>query len=404
VSEILEDVRVNGDRALLDYNRKFDGCERERLRVSSEEIARARAAVPSDEIGDIRSSAENIRAFAVAQRETIKELPSFSPCPGVTLGHRVIPVRECCCYVPGGGYPLYSTALMLAIPAKAAGVSRVVACSPVVKGTNDIHPKTLLAMELAGVDEIYAIGGAQAIAAFSYGTEQIRPVDLIVGPGNSFVAEAKRQCFGRVGIDFIAGPSEVLIIADGTADPGLVAADLLAQCEHDRVAKGTVVTTDRSLAAEILKELESQLRNLDTAEIAGASWDDYGEIIIAASIDEAVEIANERAPEHLELQTADDEALVEGLFNYGSLFIGKYSAEVFGDYASGTNHTLPTMGAARHTGGIWVGTFLKICTHQTLDKSAMPDMSSLVSRLARGEGLTAHARAAERRGEVMTPE
>ncbi|MDR3320993.1 MAG: histidinol dehydrogenase [Synergistaceae bacterium] len=399
VAEIVEDIRENGDRALLDYNRTFDGCCRDSLRVSAQEIARAREAVPPREMDDLRRASENIRAFAVAQREAIKDIPSFCPLPGVTLGHRAIPVRDCCCYVPGGGYPLYSTALMLAIPAKVAGVPRVAACSPVMKGTNDIHPKTLAAMDMAGVDEIYAVGGAQAIAAFAYGTGQIRPVDLIVGPGNSFVAEAKRQCFGQVGIDFVAGPSEVLIIADGTADSTLIAADLLAQCEHDRIARGMVVTTDRALGRRIIEQIEAQLKDLDTSETAKAAWDDFGEVILADGIDEAVDIANKRAPEHLELQTASDGTLAGRLFNYGSLFIGKYSAEVFGDYASGTNHTLPTMGAARYTGGIWAGTFLKICTHQTLERRAMPDMAPLVSRLARGEGLTAHARAAERRCE-----
>ena len=234
VSQMIQEVRERGDEALIEYNRKFDQCERAMLRVSEEEIKEAYKQVSKQEIADIESAAANIEAFAKAQRETVGELKDVSPAEGIYLGHRVIPVESCCCYVPGGGYPLYSTALMLGIPAKVAGVKRITACSPVVKGTDRIHPKTLVAMDVAGIQEIYALGGAQAVAAFSYGTEQIRPVNLIVGPGNSYVTEAKRQCYGKVGIDFVAGPSEVLVIADGQAEPEIIAADLLAQSEHDR--------------------------------------------------------------------------------------------------------------------------------------------------------------------------
>ena len=308
---------------------------------------------------------------------------------------------SCCCYVPGGGYPLYSTALMLGIPAKVAGVRRVTACSPVIKGTDSIHPKTLVAMDVAGIDEIYAIGGAQAVAAFSYGTDQIEPVDLIVGPGNSFVTEAKRQCYGKVGIDFVAGPSEVLIIADNTADPEIIAADLLAQSEHDREAKGILVTTDEMLGKAVWNAVEKQLPTLDTEEIARSSWNDFGEILIADTLDEAIEYANEYAPEHLEVNVSESRTdyVADSLRNFGSLFIGGNTAEVFGDYASGPNHTLPTLGASRYTGGVWVGTFLKICTYQSMTADAMMSIAPLVSNLARGEGLTGHARAAEIRME-----
>jgi histidinol dehydrogenase len=395
VAGIIEDVRKNGEEALLRYNRTFDQSTRERLRVTRDEIEQAWREVAPNDADDIRQAADNIRAFAKAQRETLKELPFFSPFPGVTLGHRIIPVRSCCCYVPGGGYPLYSTALMLAIPAAVAGVQRIVACSPVLRGTNSIHPKTLVAMDVAGVHEIYAVGGAQAIAAFSWGAGRIEPVDLIVGPGNRYVTEAKRQCYGQVGIDFVAGPSEVLIIVDRTADAELVAADLLAQCEHDRTAKGIVVTTDRALGEQVAAEVERLLENIETAEVARQAWKDYGEIILVDSLDEAVAVADEYAPEHLEIQADNDEAVAQKLHNYGSLFIGKFTAEVFGDYASGTNHTLPTLRAARYTGGVWVGTFLKTCTHQIFTREAMLNLSPLVSRLARGEGLVAHARAAE---------
>ena len=286
---------------------------------------------------------------------------------------------------------------MLGIPAKVAGVRRVAACSPVMKGTDHIHPKTLVAMDIAGIDEIYATGGAQAVAAFSYGTDQIKPVDLIVGPGNSFVTEAKRQCYGKVGIDFLAGPSEVLVIADGSADPEIIAADLLAQSEHDREAKGILVTTDRELGLDAIKCVEKELETLATAEIASVSWADYGEVLLADSLDEAVSYANGYAPEHLEVNVAkaDRDRVVGALRNYGSLFIGENTAEVFGDYASGTNHTLPTLGAARYTGGVWVGTFLKTCTYQHMTDEAMMDIAPVVTALADGEGLAGHAEAAD---------
>ena len=370
VRDMIETVVSRGDDALREYNSRFDGCERTSL---------------------------HIREFAKAQRRTVSELEDFSPMPGIMLGHRVIPVDSCCCYVPGGGYPLYSTALMLGIPAKVAGVRRVAACSPVMKGTDHIHPKTLVAMDIAGIDEIYATGGAQAVAAFSYGTDQIKPVDLIVGPGNSFVTEAKRQCYGKVGIDFLAGPSEVLVIADGSADPEIIAADLLAQSEHDREAKGILVTTDRELGLDVIKCVEKELETLATAEIASVSWADYGEVLLADSLDEAVSYANGYAPEHLEVNVAkaDRDRVVGALRNYGSLFIGENTAEVFGDYASGTNHTLPTLGAARYTGGVWVGTFLKTCTYQHMTDEAMMDIAPVVTALADGEGLAGHAEAAD---------
>ncbi len=401
VGDIIADVRMNGDAALMEYNRRFDGCERTALRISEQEIRDAYDKVSAQEIEDIKKAAANIENFAKAQRATVGALEDFSPSPGIMLGHRVIPVGSCCCYVPGGGYPLYSTALMLGIPAKVAGVERVTACSPVIKGTDCIHPKTLVAMDVAGVDEIYAVGGAQAIAAFSYGTDQIQPVDMIVGPGNSFVTEAKRQCYGKVGIDFVAGPSEVLIIADGNADPEVLAADILAQSEHDKEAKGILVTTDEKLGASVIDAVEAQLSTLETEPIARSSWNDFGEILIADSLDEAVEYANAYAPEHLEVNVAEADAdrVVSGLKNYGSLFIGGNTAEVFGDYASGPNHTLPTLGAARYTGGVWVGTFLKICTYQSMSRDAMMGIAPLVSNLARGEGLIGHARAAEIRME-----
>lgn len=398
VSDIIDQVCTRGDEALREYNLKFDQCSRDFLRVSPEEIRDAYSQLDSQELDDMKTALGNIRAFAQAQKETLSELEDFSPMPGIHLGHRILPVRSCCCYVPGGSYPLYSTALMLAAPAKTAGVPRITACSPVVKDTGRIHPKTLAAMDLAGVDEIYAVGGAQAIAAFSYGTKQIAPVDLIVGPGNRYVTEAKRQCYGQVGIDFVAGPSEVLILADHTARAETAAADLLAQSEHDPNAKGILVTTDETLGLAVIDAVEKQLETLETAPIARQSWNAYGEVLLAASVQEAIDLANELAPEHLELTMEHPDEILPYLYNYGSLFMGGHTAEVFGDYASGTNHTLPTLGAARYTGGVWVGTFLKTCTHQSMTPKASQNLAPLVARMAKGEGLAGHAQAALIRG------
>lgn len=394
VAGIIRDVRSRGDEALMEYGVRFDGSTRTALRVSREEIDRAISRLTEQEREDLELAAGHIRAFAQAQKGCLTGLDGFSSVEGAVLGHRVIPVGSCGCYVPGGSYPLFSTALMLIIPAKTAGVERVAACAPVGKGTGAIHYKTLAAMEIAGADEIYAVGGAQAIAALAYGTQTIRPVDVIVGPGNQYVAEAKRQCCGQVGIDFVAGPSEVMAIADGSADPRILAADMLAQSEHDRMAQGILVTTDRALGLAVLEEAERQLEQLETAQIARASWERYGEVILAGSLEEAADIANARAPEHLEV-IVEDESILPRLVNFGSLFIGQESGEVLGDYASGPNHTLPTMGAARYTGGLWVGTFLKVCAFQRCRREGMETLAPLAARMARGEGLAAHAAAAE---------
>ena len=400
VAEIIQRVRTSGDEALFEYNTRFDGNSRTRFRVTQQEIDAAYAQMSEQELEDLRQAAENIRTFAQAQRDCFKELNRVSMISGSCLGHRVIPVESCGCYVPGGSYPLFSTALMLVIPARVAGVKRVAACSPAVKGTTSIHYKTLVAMDIAGADEIYVIGGAQGIAAFAYGTEQIKPVDMIVGPGNQYVAEAKRQCYGQVGIDFFAGPSEVLAVADDSASACILAADMLAQAEHDRLAKSILVTTSRKLGLEVLACVAEQLKTLETAEIAAASWNTYGEVILAENLDEAVQIANAYAPEHLEVIVREERILPE-FVNFGSLFIGQETGEVFGDYASGTNHTLPTGRTARYTGGVWVGTFLKVCSFQRYERSAMREIAPLVSRMAHGEGLAAHARAAEIRMEML---
>lgn len=395
VSDIIDDIIENGDAALRRYSEQFDGARRDSFLVSREEIEEAYRKVAPEEVEDMKQALANIRAFAEAQRATIGELPVFEPQPGIYLGHRVIPVDSCLCYVPGGRFPLYSSAMMLIAPAKAAGVKRVCACSPTAHGTGKINERTLVAMDLAGADEIYAMGGVQAIAAMSYGTESIRPVDVIVGPGNQYVAEAKRQCYGQVGIDFVAGPSEVLVIADSSADPKVLAADLLAQCEHDPNAKAILLTTDRELALDTIKAVEEELSWLPTVETAKASWDTYGEVVLVDDLSDAVDTANAYAPEHLEVNVAGADDLVPRLHNYGSLFVGGNTAEVFGDYASGTNHTLPTVRAARYTGGVYVGTFLKTCTHQSMSPEAAKRLAPLVNRMAQGEGLMGHAFAAK---------
>ncbi|GHV83036.1 histidinol dehydrogenase [Spirochaetia bacterium] len=397
VSTIIDDVRQNGDAALKKYSAEFDKTSRTVWRVSLQEIEDAKSSLTGTELSAMKAALKNISDFAQAQFSSISELKDFSPLPGLTMGHKKIPVDAALCYVPGGVYPLYSTALMLVTPAKIAGVPRIAACSPVVKGTASINNKTLAALSIAGASEIYALGGVQAIAAFAYGTEQINPVDLIVGPGNSYVAEAKRQCYGQVGIDFVAGPSEVMIIADKDADPRLIACDLLAQSEHDPLAQGILVTTDEDLGKKVLEIFEFELKTLETAGVAGASWRDFGAVYLVSSIEEAVDFANKRAPEHLELNCAGSEKIAEKLRNYGSLFIGQWAAEVFGDYAAGPNHTLPTLKAARYTGGVWAGTFLKTLTWQSANRQAAAVLSPLVQELALGEGLAAHARAAAAR-------
>lgn len=399
VSSIIEDIKINKDEALKRYNLKFDNNNRDIIRVSKEEIEEAYKKVDDEFIKKLKVAATNIENFAKAQKESFNNNFEKEIYPGVILGQKHIPVNSCLAYVPGGGYPLFSTALMLIIPAKVAGVKRVVACSPTMKEISKINPKTLVAMDIAGADEIYATGGVQAIASFTYGTESIKPVDIIVGPGNKYVTEAKRQCYGTVGIDFVAGPSEVLIIADETANPTYIAADVLAQCEHDLNARGILLTTDREFAKKVKDKVEEMLEVLPTKNIAKPSWENNGEIILVDNLKEAVDLSNEYAPEHLEIVTKDNESIIDELTNYGSLFIGAYSAEVFGDYVSGTNHTLPTLKASRYTGGVWVGTFIKTCTHQVLNKEAIKSLAPVGVALATEEGLHAHANAARVRLE-----
>ena len=397
VREILNEIRLNKDIGVKKYNLLFDKNPRDNYRVTRDEIVKAYKQVDIKFIEDIKVAAKNIEEFAKAQKESFNNNFEKEIYPGVTLGQKHIPIESALAYVPGGGYPLFSTALMLIIPAKVAGVRRVCACSPTMKNSGDINPKTLVAMDIAGADEIYAVGGVQAIGAFTYGTESIKPVDIIVGPGNKYVTEAKRQCYGSVGIDFVAGPSEVLIIADETANPDFIAADVLAQCEHDYNARGILITTDKNLGEEVSKKVDEILKDLPTKEIASSSWKNNGEIIYFDTLDEAVKLSNKYAPEHLELSLKNEEEIIDKLINYGSLFVGGLSAEVFGDYVSGTNHTLPTLRASRYTGGVWVGTFIKTCTTQRLSQRAVDLLAPVAHDLAVDEGLYAHANAAKAR-------
>lgn len=397
VRAVIEEVRRGGDRALRELTRRFDGVDRPSPLVTPEEKERAWNAVSPSVVRDLEFAAERIREFARLQLSSLSEVEG-EVLPGVHVGHRLIPLESAAVYVPGGRYPLPSTALMGIIPAREAGVRRVVACSP-PDARGGVNPYTLVAMQMAGAHEIYCLGGAQAVAALAYGTETIRPVDMIVGPGNQYVTEAKRQVVGVVGIDFLAGPSEVLVIADHTAHPACVAADLLAQCEHDPQARATLVTTSRSLADRVQAELESQLASLPTAPVARAAWEANGRVYLVTDLAEAVTLANEVAPEHLELHVADPHELLPQLRNYGSLFVGPAAAEVFGDYVSGSNHILPTMGTARFTGGLWAGTFLKVVTHQRLSPQGVSTLAPVAYRLALVEGLMAHAAAARMRSE-----
>lgn len=394
IHNIIKDVTIRGDKALIEYNTQFDGNTRTQLRISQDEIKRAYELTSPALAEELKSVAGRLEDFALKQKKSLTGFSGYEISPGIVLGQRILPVNSCCCYIPGGGYPLYSTALMMGITARTAGVKRIAMCAPTVNGTDSIHPSTLVAMDIAGIHEIYALSGAHAIAAFTYGTPQIQPVDLIVGPGNQYVTEAKRQCYGHIGIDFLAGPSEILVIADANADPAYIAADLLSESEHDTQAVARLITTDRALGEEVIRQVKEQLPNLETEDTASASWHTRGEVILTQTLEEACELANEIAPEHLVLQIKNPESYTDRLKNYGSLFIGKYSAVVYSDYVNGVNHTLPTGKAARYSGGVWIGTFSRVCTTQTLTPNGALGISTLTSHLAEGEGLPAHSHAA----------
>lgn len=393
VKDIINNVRKNGDEALKEYSRKFDGVELDELRVSQEEIEKAMSRISTTTLEDIKYSIERIKSFAEEQRKTLTEFEK-EMIPGAFLGQKVIPIESVGAYVPGGRYPLLSSAQMAIIPAKVAGVSHIRVCTPPTKD-GSIHPAVLVAAHLSGADEIFKMGGAQAIAALAYGTESIKPVYKITGPGNRFVTEAKRQVHGKVGIDLLAGPSEVLVVADKTAKVEYVVSDLLAQAEHDVETHVVLVTDDETLAYKALDEIEKQLATLPTAEIARAAWNKRGQIILTESIEESIQVANEIAPEHLHVQTENAYEIKDEFINYGSLFIGENSPVVFSDKVIGTNHILPTNGAAKYTGGVWVGTFLKVVTYQKVDYTGVKQLAPHCIRQSDDEGLIGHRRSAE---------
>jgi histidinol dehydrogenase len=385
VNEIIADVRKNGDKAVKKYAKKFDGDDIKTFRLSDKEIKKAVENVDKKTIETINFAIKNVKEFAKAQFNSVKEIEVNIN--GNTLGHKIVPLDSVGCYIPGGNYPLPSSAIMTIVPAKAAGVKRVIAMSPKIKDV------TIAAAHLAGADEIYRIGGVQAIAAMAYGTETIKKVNKIVGPGNKFVTSAKKQVFGECGIDFLAGPSEVLIVADNNAKPEFIAADMLAQCEHDKDARAFLICFSEEFAKKVDKKAKEYLKNLPTKEIAQISYDKSFAVVVN-SIDDAIKLSNEKAPEHLEL-CLDGAQDIMKFTNYGSLFIGNYSAEVFGDYVSGTNHTLPTNQVAKYSGGLSVFDYFKIQTYQIINENSIKETASKASVLAEKEGLFAHKLASD---------
>ena len=395
VAEVIENVRERGDAALREYSRRFDKADLEAFEVTDAERAEALSELDPQTHADNEFAIANVRRFAQAQLATILPL-EIEALPGLHLGHRVIPIERVGCYVPGGRYPLLSAPIMTIVPAKVAGVDEVIACLP-----PNAHKAMIAGCHLSGADRIFKIGGAQAIAAMAYGTQTVPAVHKIMGPGNAYVNEAKRQVFGRVGIDQLAGPSEIFIVADHTGDAEMIATDLLAQAEHDVRTRVGLITTDRALAEATLAEVARQLETLSTANVAGVAWQDYGEIVLCR--DEAAMIAYSDlvAAEHLQVHTSDPHATAKKLRNYGSLFIGENASVVYSDKCCGTNHTLPTMGAGAYTGGLWVGSYVKICTHQWLDERAVKAVAPPAVRQSASETLEGHRRAAQLRLDRM---
>lgn len=385
VDKIIEDVKNKRDIAVRYYTKKFDKIDVGSFIVAKQEIKLAYNQVDKEIIKALKFAKKNIEFFA---KQQLKQFKNFEVRKnGVILGQRVIPIEKIGVYIPGGNYPLPSTALMCIIPARLAGVKEIIACSPKIK------PETIVAADIAGAEKIFKIGGVQAVAAMAYGTKQIPKVDKIVGPGNVYVTVAKKAVYGDCGIDFLAGPSEVMIMADETGNPEFIAADLLAQAEHDINAKVDLVTTSRKLAKKVNEQIKIQLPRLKTKSIAELSLKNMNTTIVK-NLKEAIKIANKRSPEHLEIQVKSPKNIIGKLKNYGSLFIGENTAEVFGDYCSGTNHVLPTNGAARYTGGLSVKDFVKIVTYQKFDRKIPKSMIKAASKLAEIEGLDAHRKAA----------
>ncbi|MFL5046386.1 MAG: histidinol dehydrogenase [Xanthobacteraceae bacterium] len=389
VEGILAEIEARGEEAVRELSQKLDNWAPQSFKLEPDEIERAISQVAKRDLDDIRFAQMQVRNFAQKQKDTLKDL-EVETLPGVVLGHRHIPVNSIGCYVPGGRYPMVASAHMSIVTARVAGVKRIIACAPPFKGGP--HPAIVAAMHFGGADEIYVLGGVQAVGAMALGAGAIGPVDMIVGPGNAYVAEAKRQLFGRVGIDLLAGPTETLIIADDSVDGEMCATDLLGQAEHGPTSPAVLITNSDKLARETLQEIERLLKILPTADAAGKAWADFGEVIVCEDEAEMVREADRIASEHVQVMTRDPDYFLTNMKNYGSLFLGPRTNVAYGDKVIGTNHTLPTKKAARYTGGLWVGKFMKTCTYQkVLTDEATTLVGEYCSRLCILEGFYAHA-------------
>ncbi|ORY57228.1 histidinol dehydrogenase [Pseudomassariella vexata] len=395
VKGVIEDVKVNGDKAVRSYSEKFDKWSPESFKLSDSQIQDIISKVSAQTIADIKEAQKNIRTFAEAQRASIKDF-EVEIQPGVFLGQRNNPINRAGAYIPGGRYPLLASAHMTILTAKVAGVKHVIACTPPIAG--QIPHATIAAAHFAGADEIFLLGGTQAIAAMALGTETMAKVDFIAGPGNAFVAEAKKQLFGEIGIDLLAGPTEVLIIADERADSFTVATDLLSQAEHGPDSPAVLITTSEEVGRETIRYAGEILKKMPTAELAGTSWRDYGEVIVVDSLDEAYELANVYSSEHVQILTQRPREALEKMRNYGALFLGEKTCVSYGDKCIGTNHVLPTRKAGRYTGGLWVGKYLKTQTYQeVVDEKASGEIGRLCGRCSRAENFEGHARSGDLR-------
>ncbi|TDD81357.1 histidinol dehydrogenase [Saccharopolyspora karakumensis] len=393
VAAIIADIRARGDQAVRECSARFDKWEPEAFRLTRAQISEIMARVPEQVVADIEFVQQQVRGFAEKQLESMREI-EVETLPGVHLGHKHIPVAAAGAYVPGGRYPLLASAHMTILTAKAAGVPRVIACTPPIRG--EVPDATVAAMHLAGADEIYLLGGVQAVVSMALGTETIEPVDMLAGPGNAFVAEAKRQLYGEIGIDLFAGPTEVLVVADDSADPFVVAVDLLSQAEHGPDSPAVLITTSESLGRRVIEHIDALLPEMPTRDNAEPAWRDHGEVHVVADLDEAYRLADTYASEHVQILTEQPREALEKMRNYGALFLGEGTCVSYGDKVIGTNHVLPTRGAARYTGGLWVGKYLKTVTYQEItDPAASADLGEVCGRAARVELFEGHARSGD---------
>ncbi|MBC8304396.1 MAG: histidinol dehydrogenase [Pelagibacterales bacterium] len=399
VESILSDVETRGDEAVRELSSKFDKWSPESFRLSDNQIQEIISKIPKGTIDDIKWAQAQVRRFAQIQKSALRDI-EIETIPGVILGHKNIPVNSVGCYVPGGRYPMVASAHMSVLTAKVAGVKRIIACTPPDPKTGVPPAETVAAMHFGGADEIYILGGVQAMASMAYGCLGMEKVDMIAGPGNQYVAEAKRQLFGRVGIDLLAGPTETLVIADNTTDAEMVVTDLLGQAEHGPNSPAILLTNSEELAMQIEEEVKKQLAVLSTADLARESWENYGEIILVDTYEEMVQVADDIASEHVQINTKDPQYFKDNMTNYGALFLGNRTNVAYGDKAIGTNHTLPTKKAARFTGGLWVGKFIKTCTYQNvITDEASALVGSYCSRLCEIEGFSGHKKQADIRVE-----